>query len=191
MEWMGLPLKVMSAMARSFPIHPNPATPFAPGLGTVGAMSQSLREYIDQLRTEGYAVADVHGEDPYLIDPLGNAVETWQDKYPYDELISRTEYEAEKRQLQIELLKFQYSAQDHGTKHVIIFEGRDAAGKGGAIKRFTEHLNPRTARTVALGVPTEREKGQWYFQRYISTCPPRARWCCSTAPGTTAPASSG
>ena len=134
-------------------------------------MSQSLREYIDQLRTEGYAVADVHGEDPYLIDPLGNAVETWQDKYPYDELISRTEYEAEKRQLQIELLKFQYSAQDHGTKHVIIFEGRDAAGKGGAIKRFTEHLNPRTARTVALGVPTEREKGQWYFQRYIQHLP--------------------
>lgn len=131
----------------------------------------SLREYIDQLVEEGYAVTDVHGEDPYLIDPLGNAVETWRDKYPYDELISRSEYEIEKRQLQIELLKFQYSAQDRGTKHVIIFEGRDAAGKGGAIKRFTEHLNPRYARTVALGVPTEREKGQWYLQRYIQHLP--------------------
>ncbi|MDO5678094.1 MAG: polyphosphate kinase 2 [Propionibacteriaceae bacterium] len=133
--------------------------------------STSLREYIDQLVAEGYAVTDVHGEDPYLIDPLGNAVETWRDRYPYDELMGRNEYEIEKRQLQIELLKFQYSAQDRGTKHVIIFEGRDAAGKGGAIKRFTEHLNPRYARTVALGVPTEREKGQWYFQRYIQHLP--------------------
>lgn len=134
-------------------------------------MSQNLREYIDHLRAEGYAVADVHGEDPYLIDPMGNAVETWRDRYPYEELLDRTEYEVEKRQLQIELLKFQYSAQDHGTKHVILFEGRDAAGKGGAIKRFTEHLNPRTARVVALAAPTERERGQWYFQRYVQHLP--------------------
>ncbi|HJE51902.1 MAG TPA: polyphosphate kinase 2 [Tessaracoccus flavescens] len=135
-------------------------------------MSQhNLREYIDQLREEGFSVADVHGEDPYLIDPGGNAVETWRDKYPYDELLSRREYEAEKRQLQIELLKFQYAAQDSGTKHIIIFEGRDAAGKGGAIKRFTEHLNPRTARVVALAAPTERERGQWYFQRYVQHLP--------------------
>ncbi|MBB1483965.1 polyphosphate kinase 2 [Tessaracoccus sp. MC1865] len=135
-------------------------------------MSQSsLREYIDQLLAEGFAVTDVHGEDPYLVDPLGQAVETWRDRYPYDVLMGRNEYEIEKRQLQIELLKFQYSAQDRGTKHVILFEGRDAAGKGGAIKRFTEHLNPRYARTVALGVPTERERGQWYFQRYIQHLP--------------------
>ncbi len=132
---------------------------------------QNLREYIDALRSEGYAVANVHGEDPYLIDPMGNAVETWRDKYPYDELMSREEYEVEKRRLQIELLKFQYSAEDHGSKHVVIFEGRDAAGKGGAIKRFTEHLNPRYARTVALAAPTERERGQWYFQRYIQHLP--------------------
>ena len=134
-------------------------------------MSQNLREYIDKLRDEGYAVADVHGEDPYLIDPLGQAVETWRDRHPYDELLGRDEYEVEKRQLQIELLKFQYAAQDAGTKHVIIFEGRDAAGKGGAIKRFTEHLNPRTARVVALAAPTERERGQWYFQRYVQHLP--------------------
>ena len=134
-------------------------------------MNQGLREYIDQLVADGFTVTDVHGEDPFLLDPLGKAVETWRDKYPYDDLLSREEYEAEKRQLQIELLKFQYSTQDNGQKHIIIFEGRDAAGKGGAIKRFTEHLNPRTARVVALAAPTERERGQWYFQRYIQHLP--------------------
>ncbi len=136
-------------------------------------MNQGLREYIDQLVADGFTVTDVHGEDPFLLDPLGKAVETWRDKYPYDDLLSREEYEAEKRQLQIELLKFQYSTQDNGQKHIIIFEGRDAAGKGGAIKRFTEHLNPRTARVVALAAPTERERGQWYFQRYIQHLPTR------------------
>ncbi|HMS38532.1 MAG TPA: polyphosphate kinase 2, partial [Arachnia sp.] len=117
-------------------------------------MSQGLREYIDQLVSDGFTVTDVHGEDPYLLDPMGKAVETWRDKYPYDDLLSREEYEIEKRQLQIELLKFQYSTQDNGEKHIIIFEGRDAAGKGGAPKRFTEHLNPRTPRVVALAAPT-------------------------------------
>ena len=116
-------------------------------------------------------MGDVHGEDQYLIDPLGNAVETWRDNYPYDQLLGREAYQEEKRQLQIELLKFQYSAQDHGTKHIIIFEGRDAAGKGGAIKRFAEHLNPRGARTVALDKPSNREQGQWYFQRYVQHLP--------------------
>lgn len=138
----------------------------------IGAMSQqSLREYIDKLISDGYQLAGLADEDPYLIDPLGKAVETWRDRYPYDELMGRREYEQEKRKLQIELLKFQYAAQDSGSKHVIIFEGRDAAGKGGAIKRFTEHLNPRTARTVALTKPSGRERGQWYFQRYVAHLP--------------------
>lgn len=132
---------------------------------------QNLREFIDQVRDEGYTVADVHGEDQYLIDPLGDAVETWRDRYPYDKLLDREDYENEKRQLQIELLKFQYSTQEHGTKHIIIFEGRDAAGKGGAIKRFTEHLNPRGARVVALNKPSTTEQGQWYFQRYVQHLP--------------------
>ena len=140
-------------------------------------MNQNLREFIDMVRNEGYTVGDVHGEDQYLIDPLGDAVETWRDKYPYDTLLGRDRYEAEKRQLQIELLKFQYSAQDNGTKHIILFEGRDAAGKGGAIKRFTEHLNPRIARVVALPVPTERERTQWYFQRYIAHLPAAGEIC--------------
>ena len=75
---------------------------------------------------------------------------------------------------------------------MIVFEGRDAAGKGGTIKRFMEHLNPRAARVVALTKPTETERGQWYFQRYVTQLPDRrARSCCSTGPGTTGPASSG
>ena len=81
------------------------------------------------------------------------------------------EYEIEKYKLQVELLKFQYWGQDHNLRHVIVFEGRDAAGKGGTIKRFTEHLNPRAARVVALNKPSNVEQGQWYFQRYIQHLP--------------------
>src|SRR3712207_6270126 len=73
--------------------------------------------------------------------------------------------------LQVELLKFQTWAVDTGTKHVLLFEGRDAAGKGGTIKRFMEHLNPRYARTVAMGKPSDREQQQWYFQRYVPHLP--------------------
>ncbi|MEI2774698.1 MAG: polyphosphate kinase 2 [Tetrasphaera sp.] len=131
----------------------------------------NLREYIDSLKTEGYTVRDDHGDDPMLITPDGLAVETWRENYPYDELMSRNDYEVEKYLLQIELLKFQYWAQDDGEKHVIVFEGRDAAGKGGTIKRFMEHLNPRSARVVALTKPTTTESGQWYFQRYIAHLP--------------------
>jgi len=80
-------------------------------------------------------------------------------------------YEAELRQLQIELVKLQRDVQLTGRRVVIIFEGRDAAGKGGAIRRFTEHLNPRSMRLVALPKPTEEEKGQWYFQRYVKPLP--------------------
>jgi len=91
--------------------------------------------------------------------------------YPYPENLGRAEYEAEKAALQVELLKAQLWIQETGQKVVMLFEGRDAAGKGGTIKRFTEHLNPRTARVVALNKPTEEEKGQWFFQRYIKHLP--------------------
>jgi polyphosphate kinase 2 len=131
----------------------------------------SLREYIDSLKLEGYTVRDDHGDDPVLISPDGKAVETWKQDYPYPRLMSRNSYEVEKYLLQIELLKFQYWALDTGTKHVIVFEGRDAAGKGGTIKRFMEHLNPRAARVVALTKPTTTEMGQWYFQRYVGHLP--------------------
>ncbi len=97
---------------------------------------------------------------------------TWQEGYPYDTRMDRDAYELEKYRLQVELLKFQYWLEDNGQKAIIIFEGgRDAAGKGGTIKRFTEHLNPRTARVVALSKPSDREQGQWYFQRYIQHLP--------------------
>jgi polyphosphate kinase len=132
---------------------------------------ENLRQAIDDLVELGYTVSGGQGEDPELIDPGGSAVETWREDYPYEKRMTRPEYEMEKYLLQIELLKFQYWAQDHGLKNVIVFEGRDAAGKGGTIKRFTEHLDPRSARTVALGKPSDREQGQWYFQRYIQHFP--------------------
>ncbi|WP_418001182.1 polyphosphate kinase 2 [Moraxella oculi] len=91
--------------------------------------------------------------------------------YPYKYRLSRKNYEAQKYKLQIELLKLQHHIKATGQKLVIIFEGRDAAGKGGTIKRFMEHLNPRGARVVALEKPTEQEKGQWYFQRYVQHLP--------------------
>lgn len=93
------------------------------------------------------------------------------ESYPYDTRISRREYEDQKKLLQIELLKVQSWVKETGQKIVCIFEGRDAAGKGGTIKRFMEHLNPRGARVVALEKPSEIERGQWYFQRYIEQLP--------------------
>ena len=94
-------------------------------------------------------------------------------KYPYRTKMTRSVYEKHKAELQVELLKVQQWVKETGQKIVVIFEGRDAAGKGGTIKRFMEHLNPRGARVVALEKPTEEEKGQWYFQRYISQLPTR------------------
>jgi polyphosphate kinase 2 len=91
--------------------------------------------------------------------------------YPYRNLMSRKSYEAEKYKLQVELLKLQIWARETGERVVILFEGRDAAGKGGTIKRFMEHLNPRGARVVALEKPTDAERGQWYFQRYVKHLP--------------------
>ncbi|WP_044409445.1 polyphosphate kinase 2 [Thiomicrospira microaerophila] len=91
--------------------------------------------------------------------------------YPYDDKMSREEYETTKKQLQIELLKMQKWVKDSEERIVMIFEGRDAAGKGGTIKRIMEHLNPRGARVVALDKPNEQEKGQWYFQRYLQHMP--------------------
>ena len=92
-------------------------------------------------------------------------------EYPYKQKIGRKFYERQKRELQIEMLKVQEWVKATGRKIVILFEGRDAAGKGGTIKRFTEHLNPRGARVVALDKPSERERSQWYFQRYVRHLP--------------------
>ncbi len=92
-------------------------------------------------------------------------------EYPYDKKISRRSYERQKAALQVELLKVQEWVRQSGEKVVLLFEGRDAAGKGGTIKRFMEHLNPRGARVVALDKPSDREKSQWYFQRYVEHLP--------------------
>ena len=91
--------------------------------------------------------------------------------YPYQQKLTRKEYEAKKAELQVELVKAQNWIKNDKQKVVILFEGRDAAGKGGTIKRFMEHLNPRIARVVALPKPGEKERGQWFFQRYIRHLP--------------------
>jgi polyphosphate kinase 2 len=119
----------------------------------------------------GLIVEDTDDDDPVLLWPDGSPVDTWREDYPYHERMPRDEYDRAKRLLQIELVKLQNWVKDTGQRLVIVFEGRDAAGKGGTIKRFTEHLNPRGARVVALEKPTERERTQWYFQRYVTHLP--------------------
>ena len=113
-------------------------------------------------------------DDPITLKchPDEELVRDWREGgYPYKHLMRRSTYEAQKYQLQVELLKFQAWVKETGQRVVILFEGRDAAGKGGAIKRFMEHLNPRGAHVVALEKPSEVEHGQWYFQRYIQHLP--------------------
>ena len=105
-------------------------------------------------------------------DAEGELADDWRSGgYPYKYLLSRRSYERQKYGLQVELLKLQRWVKQTGHKVVVLFEGRDAAGKGGTIKRFMEHLNPRGARVVALEKPTAEERGQWYFQRYVSHLP--------------------
>lgn len=108
------------------------------------------------------------------INPDEELVKDWRDGgYPYKNLMQRRNYERQKYRLQVELLKLQAWVKETGQKVVILFEGRDAAGKGGTIKRLMEHLNPRGARVVALEKPSEIEQGQWYFQRYVQHLPTR------------------
>ncbi|KAB0583003.1 polyphosphate kinase 2 [Ideonella dechloratans] len=111
---------------------------------------------------------------PSGIDPDLELAAGWREgHYPYKNLLSRRSYEEQKYRLQVELLKLQAWVKETRQRVVILFEGRDAAGKGGTIKRFMEHLNPRGARVVALEKPSEVEQGQWYFQRYIQHLPTR------------------
>ena len=91
--------------------------------------------------------------------------------YPYRAEMRKKDYEAQMAALQVELVKLQADVKASGRRIVVVFEGRDAAGKGGAIKRFRENLNPRIANVVALSKPTETEAGQWYFQRYVERLP--------------------
>jgi polyphosphate kinase 2 len=116
-------------------------------------------------------VIDDSDEEPILCWRDGTEVDTWKEGYPYERRLMRDEYETEKRRLQIELLKLQNWTKEVGERIVVVFEGRDAAGKGGTIKRFMEHLNPRGAQVVALEKPNRREQTQWYFQRYVDHLP--------------------
>jgi len=93
------------------------------------------------------------------------------DSYPYDRWLKKSDYEDELDRLQVELAKCQRWVQDSGARLVVVFEGRDGAGKGGAIRRMTMNLNPRVARVVALSKPSDRERTQWYFQRYVAHLP--------------------
>ena len=113
------------------------------------------------------AIATLNGKD--IKDKAEGKAE--KSKTKKDKKLSKKVYEKELERLQAELVKLQYWVKDKGLKVVVLFEGRDAAGKGGAIKRISECMNPRICRTVALGTPTEKEKGQWYFQRYVAQLP--------------------
>jgi len=141
----------------------------------------SMQQTIDWLRSSSaedpqgrtFSVAGTFDEldDPVLVGPDGKPVETWRQDHPYDVLMTVEEYEREKRLLQVELLRAQSWIQGSGQRLVVTFDGRDAAGKGSTIKRFIEHLNPRSARVVALPAPTQTERTQWFFQRYVQHLP--------------------
>lgn len=125
---------------------------------------QALQEILIKHTLADAAKTGVHADD--------ELADNWREgAYPYKNRMSRKTYEKQKYHLQVELLKLQKWVKETGQRVVILFEGRDAAGKGGTIKRFMEHLNPRGARVVALEKPTEQELGQWYFQRYIKHLP--------------------
>lgn len=127
-----------------------------------------LKDLISRLSKNGHEQKSLMDAEDAKLNP-----EWVNGAYPYINRMRRSTYEEEKFRLQVELLKLQAWVKETGQKIVIIFEGRDAAGKGGTIKRFMEHLNPRGARVVALEKPTETERGQWYFQRYVQHLPTR------------------
>nr|WP_310734396.1 polyphosphate kinase 2 [Ideonella livida] len=128
----------------------------------------------DDVRALRQALRHADPEPRPGTDPDMELSAHWREgAYPYKNLLSRRRYEKQKYRLQVELLKLQAWVKETGARVVILFEGRDAAGKGGTIKRFMEHLNPRGARVVALEKPSEVERGQWYFQRYIAHLPTR------------------
>jgi polyphosphate kinase 2 len=120
------------------------------------------------------AIADIKNirGNHLTANPDQELAKDWREGgYPYRNLLSRKSYEKQKYHLQVELLKLQAWVKETGQRVIILFEGRDAAGKGGTIRRFMEHLNPRGARVVALEKPSEVERGQWYFQRYVTQLP--------------------
>jgi polyphosphate kinase 2 (PPK2 family) len=145
---------------------------------------QNIHDFIAQMIDEGYTVrADEHGADPDLIAPDGRPVESWREDDPYDVRMTREEYEEQKYLLQVELLKLQYWTLDHGHKHVIVFEGRDAARA--APSRVIGSTEPLHARVVAPDLTTAA--GSVVLPAARVAAPRPARSCSSTGPGTTAP----
>src|SRR5262252_3383873 len=133
---------------------------------------ESVRALPDVLDALGdYQVVDDNDDDPVLLNADGTPVDTWRESYPYDQRLDRAAYEHDKRLLQIELLKLQQWIKATGERVVVVFEGRDAAGKGGTIKAITERVSPRVFRLVALPAPSSREKTQMYMQRYLAHFP--------------------
>jgi polyphosphate kinase 2 len=137
----------------------------------VNDLQRQLNHLKERYGAADFTVEELDDDDPILRAVDGTIVDTWREGYPYTERLSTESYERQKRLLQIELLKMQKWIKANGRRQVILFEGRDAAGKGGTIKRFMEHLNPRGAHVVALEKPTDREMRQWYFQRYVQHLP--------------------
>src|SRR5262245_10665079 len=137
---------------------------------------------------EGMPAFDL--DDPHLPREIDAGALT-SGGFPYHEKLAKKAYEGELELLQIELIKLHASLQKRRERLLVLFEGRDAAGKGSTIKRFMAHLNPRRAQTVALSKPTEVEAGQWYFQRYVPHLPAAGSIVLLTDPGTTARASKG
>jgi len=160
--------KIAATQALMDPARPGSAPERAKALRAVleGASPDDLRVLRNALLNPA-GMQGVSGENPDE-----ELAPDWRDGgYPYRNLMRRSTYEKEKFRLQVELLKLQAWAKETGQRIVILFEGRDAAGKGGTIKRFMEHLNPRGAHVVALEKPSETERGQWYFQRYVQHLP--------------------
>ena len=138
------------------------------------ALTSYTQEHISTHEAEIQTLSPLPSCVPFCTDKHSTSNDEYpemQHAYPYLRPISRQQYEQEKRLLQIELLKLQAWVKETGQRLIVLFEGRDAAGKGGTIKRFMEHLNPRGARVVALEKPSELEQGQWYFQRYVAHLP--------------------
>jgi polyphosphate kinase 2 len=132
-----------------------------------GRSPQDVAALLRQMLRENEQAADKPATSPDE-----ELADDWRTgSYPYKNLMARKTYERQKYRLQVELLKLQAWVKETGQKIVVLFEGRDAAGKGGTIKRFMENLNPRGARVVALEKPTEQERGQWFFQRYVEHLP--------------------
>lgn len=136
--------------------------------------ADTVRRMLDRLAAElGLKVVTMKNGRATLARPDGTAVRAWRESYPYPARLPKQAYEPAMRSLQIELLKLQRSVKASGDRLLVIFEGRDASGKGGTIARFTENLNPRGARVVALEKPAAHEQGDNYLRRYLPHLPTR------------------